>query len=184
MGDERHRRLRQGAVLGHQRVVGRARSATAIEIAEKHHLHKPVTEQPQYNLLERERFEVEYRPIFDEFGYGATIWSPLASGLLTGKYREGVPADSRGALPGYGWLAKEVTDPERVAKVENLRPIADELGCTLAQLAIAWCATNPNVSTVITGASKPAQVVENFTTLQVIPLLTPDVLARIESALQ
>jgi voltage-dependent potassium channel beta subunit len=156
----------------------------AIEVADKHHLRKPITEQPQYNLLERERFEVEYRPIFEEFGYGATTWSPLASGLLTGKYREGVPADSRGALPGYGWLAKEVTDPARVAKVENLRPIADELGCTIAQLAIAWCTTNENVSTVITGASRAAQVVENFEALHVIPRLTPDVLARIESALQ
>jgi voltage-dependent potassium channel beta subunit len=156
----------------------------AIEVAEKHHLHKPITEQPQYNLLERERFEVEYKPIFDEFGYGATIWSPLASGLLTGKYRDGIPEDSRAALPGYGWLAKEITDPAAVEKVERLRPIAEDLGCTLAQFAIAWCTTNPNVSTVITGASKPSQVVENFEARQVIPKLTPDVLARVDSALQ
>ena len=126
----------------------------AIEIAERHHLRQPVTEQPQYNLLQRERVEVEYAELFDEFGYGTTTWSPLASGLLTGKYRDGIPADSRGALPGYGWLAKEVTDPAAVAKVEQLRPIADELGCTLAQLALAWCTKNPNVSTVITGASR------------------------------
>jgi voltage-dependent potassium channel beta subunit len=154
----------------------------AIEIAERHHLHKPVTEQPQYNLFERERVEVEYKPVFDDFGYGATIWSPLASGLLTGKYRDGVPADSRGALPGYGWLAKEVTDPDRIGKVEQLRPIADGLGCSLAQLALAWCATNPNVSTVLTGASKPSQVAENFGAMDVIPRLTPDVRARITAA--
>ncbi len=126
----------------------------AIEVAERHHLHKPVTEQPQYNLLERQRVEVEYAELFDEFGYGTTTWSPLASGLLTGKYRDGIPDDSRGALPGYGWLAEEITDPAAVARVEKLRPIADELGCTLAQLALAWCTKNPNVSTVITGASK------------------------------
>ena len=156
----------------------------AIEVAERHHLHKPVTEQPQYNLLHRERVEVEYAELFDEFGYGATIWSPLASGLLTGKYRDGVPADSRGALPGYGWLAQEITDPAAVATVEKLRPIADELGCSLAQLALAWCTKNPNVSTVITGASRPSQVVENFGAVEVIPALTPDVLERIDAAVQ
>ncbi|HET9547127.1 MAG TPA: aldo/keto reductase, partial [Desertimonas sp.] len=101
----------------------------AIEVAERHHLHKPVTEQPQYNLFERERVEVEYADLFGEFGYGSTTWSPLASGLLTGKYRDGIPDDSRGALPGYGWLAEEITDPTAVARVEKLRPIADELGC-------------------------------------------------------
>jgi voltage-dependent potassium channel beta subunit len=156
----------------------------AIDIAERHHLHKPVTEQPQYNLFQRKRVEEEYAELFDEFGYGTTTFSPLASGLLTGKYRDGIPADSRGALPGYGWLAKEITDPEAVAKVEKLRPIADELGCTLAQLALAWCTKNPNVSTVITGASKPNQVVENFAALDVIPALTPEVLERIDAAVQ
>ncbi|HET9665737.1 MAG TPA: aldo/keto reductase [Desertimonas sp.] len=156
----------------------------AIEVAERHHLHKPVTEQPQYNLFERERVEVEYADLFGEFGYGSTTWSPLASGLLTGKYRDGIPDDSRGALPGYGWLAEEITDPTAVARVEKLRPIADELGCTLAQLALAWCTKNPNVSTVITGASRVSQVVENFAALDVIPALTPDVLGRIDAAVQ
>ncbi|MGH9137378.1 MAG: potassium channel beta subunit family protein [Acidimicrobiales bacterium] len=154
----------------------------AIEVAERHHLHKPVTEQPQYNVLERERVEREYADVFARHGYGATIWSPLASGLLTGKYREGIPAESRAALPGYGWLAEQITDPAAVGKVEKLRPIADELGCTLAQLALAWCTKNPNVSTVITGASRASQVVENFEALDVIPQLTPDVLARIDAA--
>jgi voltage-dependent potassium channel beta subunit len=156
----------------------------AIEVAERHHLHKPVTEQPQYNLLQRTRVEEEYVELFDEFGYGTTIWSPLASGLLTGKYRDGIPPDSRGALPGYGWLAEEMTDAAAVAKVEQLRPIADELGCTLAQLALAWCTKNPNVSTVITGASKASQVVENFAALDVIPALTPEVLERIDAAVK
>ncbi len=156
----------------------------AIEVAERHHLHKPVTEQPQYNLLQRTRVEEEYAELFDEFGYGTTIWSPLASGLLTGKYRDGIPTDSRGALPGYDWLAEELSDAAAVAKVEKLRPIADELGCTLAQLALAWCTKNPNVSTVITGASKPSQVVENFAALEVIPALTPEVLGRIDAAVQ
>jgi voltage-dependent potassium channel beta subunit len=156
----------------------------AIEVAERHHLHKPVTEQPQYNLLQRTRVEEEYAELFDEFGYGTTIWSPLASGLLTGKYRDGIPADSRGALPGYGWLAKEISDPAGNAKVEKLRPIADELGCTLAQMALAWCAKNPNVSTVITGASRASQVVENFGALAVVPALTPEVLERIDAAVQ
>ena len=154
----------------------------AIEIAERHHLHQPITEQPQYNLLSRQRVEQEYKRLFAETGYGATIWSPLASGLLTGKYRDGVPDDSRGALAGYGWLAQRLTDERSLAKVERLRPIADELGCSMAQLALAWCLTNPNVSTVITGASRPSQVVENFGAIDVLAHLDADVLARIESA--
>jgi voltage-dependent potassium channel beta subunit len=154
----------------------------AVEIAERHHLHKPVTEQPQYNLLSRERVEQEYARVFAECGYGATTWSPLASGLLTGKYRDGIPEDSRGALEGYDWLTDYLRDQESLAKVERLRPIAEELDCTLAQLAIAWCATNPNVSTVITGASRASQVGENFAALDVIPRLDGDVLARIGDA--
>jgi voltage-dependent potassium channel beta subunit len=154
----------------------------AIDIAERHHLHKPVTEQPQYNLLARDRVEREYARLIAETGYGTTIWSPLASGLLTGKYRDGVPADSRGALAGYDWLKSSLTDEAALAKVEALRPIADELGCTLAQLAIAWCTKHPGVSTVITGASRPQQVTENFDAFEVIPALTPDVLERIDTA--
>jgi voltage-dependent potassium channel beta subunit len=154
----------------------------AIEIAERHHLHKPVTEQPQYNLLSRRRVEREYARLFAETGYGATTWSPLASGLLTGKYRDGIPDDSRGALEGYGWLAEELTNERSIAKVERLRPIADELGCSLAQLAIAWCAKNRDVSTVITGASRRSQVVENFAALDLIPRLDEELLARIDAA--
>jgi voltage-dependent potassium channel beta subunit len=151
-------------------------------IAEKHHLRKPVTEQPQYNLLHRERVENEYARLYEDEGIGTTIWSPLASGLLTGKYREGIPEGSRGSLPGYTWLQKAVTDPDRNAKVAALEPIAKELECTLAQLAIAWCARNPNVSTVITGASRAEQVRENMAALEVIERLTPEVMDRIEQA--
>ncbi len=154
----------------------------AWEIAERHHLRKPVMEQPQYNLLARDRVEKEYARLYEDIGLGTTIWSPLASGLLTGKYRAGVPQDSRGALPGYEWLQQRLTDTTTLEKVERLRPIADELGCSMAQLAIAWCAANPRVSTVITGASRPSQVLENFEALAVIPLLTPEVMGRIDAA--
>jgi voltage-dependent potassium channel beta subunit len=156
----------------------------AIEIAERHHLHKPITEQPQYNLLDRKRVEKEYARVFDDYGYGTTIWSPLASGLLTGKYRDGIPADSRAALEGYEWLAGQITSADALAKVEKLRPIAKELDCTMAQLALAWCTKNPNVSTVITGASRASQVVENFETLDVIPLMTDDIMDRMKAAVR
>jgi aryl-alcohol dehydrogenase-like predicted oxidoreductase len=152
-------------------------------IADRHHLHKPVMEQPQYNLLARDRVEKEYARLYEDIGLGTTIWSPLASGLLTGKYKDGIPEGSRGALHGYEWLADRLSEQATIAKVENLRPIADELGCTMAQLAIAWCAANPNVSTVITGASRASQVTENFKALDVLEALTPDLLARIESAI-
>jgi len=154
----------------------------AIEIAERHHLHKPVTEQSQYNLLERRKVEQEYARLIEDHKYGNTIWSPLASGLLTGKYRDGIPEDSRGALAGYEWLANRLTDDEAIARVERLRPIADELGCSMAQLALAWCTKNPAVSSVITGASRASQVVENFAALDVIPLLTDEVKERMETA--
>lgn len=155
----------------------------AIDIAERHHLHQPVTEQSQYNLLERTKVEHEYARLHADTGYGNTTWSPLASGLLTGKYRDGIPADSRAALGGYSWLAERMSDHDAVARIERLRPIADRLGCTMAQLALAWCTRHPMVSTVITGASRPSQVVENFAALDVIPLLTDDVAEEIEAAL-
>lgn len=155
----------------------------AIDVADRHHLHKPVTEQSQYNLLERRKVEREYRRLQEEHHYGNTIWSPLASGLLTGKYRDGIPEDSRAALEGYGWLAARLTDAEAIERVEHLRPIADRLGCTMAQLSLAWCTKNPNVSSVITGASKVSQVEQNFEALDVIPSLTDDVMAEIDDAL-
>ena len=153
----------------------------AWEIAERHHLHKPVMEQPEYNLFNRRKVEREYARLYEDIGLGLTTWSPLASGLLTGKYLDGVPEGSRASLPGYGWLADMLTDPKRNEKVRDLQAVAADLGCTLAQLAIAWCARNPNVSTVITGASRPEQVVDNMGALEVLHRLDDAVVERIEA---
>jgi voltage-dependent potassium channel beta subunit len=152
-------------------------------IADRHHLHRPVMEQPQYNMLHRERVEKEYARLYRELGIGTTVWSPLASGLLTGKYNDGIPPDSRGSVKGFEWLTERLTDPDKIARVRLLVPIAQDLGCTLAQLALAWCLKNPNVSTVITGASRPAQVKENMKALGVVPKLDESVMARIDAAL-
>ncbi|HSN02845.1 MAG TPA: aldo/keto reductase [Acidimicrobiales bacterium] len=152
----------------------------AYDIADRHHLHKPLMEQPQYNLLWRDRVEKEYKRLYEDIGLGTTIWSPLASGLLTGKYINGVPEGSRATLPGYEWLRGLLTDEARNKKVADLKVVADELDVTLAQLSLAWCAKNPHVSTVITGASHAAQVRENMTALDVLPLLTPEVMERID----
>jgi voltage-dependent potassium channel beta subunit len=154
----------------------------AWEVAERHHLHAPVVEQPQYHLLHRRKVEREYARLYEDIGLGLTTWSPLASGLLTGKYADGVPEGSRATLEGYEWLRDQVTDPAKNAKVRALRDVADDLGCTLAQLAIAWCAANPDVSTVITGASRPEQVSENMVALDVLDRLDDDVMARIDAA--
>ena len=155
----------------------------AWDIADRHHLHKPVMEQPQYNLLTRRKVESEYARLYEDIGLGLTTWSPLASGLLTGKYLGGVPENSRASLPGYEWLRDMLTDATRSAKVRSLKGVSDDLGCTLAQLAIAWCARNPRVSTVITGASRVEQVYENLKALDVLARLDDDVMARIEQAL-
>jgi len=152
----------------------------ALEIAERHHLHKPVTEQPQYNLFERARFENDYVRFYKDYGYGSTTWSPLASGLLTGKYGNGIPKGSRPTLKGYDWLNKHMTDPDKLARVRALEPIAKELGCTLSQLSIAWILKNPYVSTVITGASRVEQVQENLKAGEVAPRITPEILQRID----
>ncbi len=151
----------------------------AWNIADRHHLHKPVMEQPQYNLFETRRVEREYARLYDDIGLGLTTWSPLASGLLSGKYADGIPEGSRAALPGYEWLRDYLTDPDRNAKVAGLGAIADRLGCTLSQLAIAWCASNPNVSTVITGASRVEQVEENLGALDVLDAITPELKTEI-----
>lgn len=152
----------------------------AIQIAERHHLHKPVVEQPQYNLFERGRLEGDYVRFYKEYGYGTTIWSPLASGLLSGKYNKGIPKDSRGALKGYEWLHGNLTNQEKIAKVAALEPIAKELGGTVAQLAIAWCLKNPFVSTVITGASRVEQVHENMKSAEVAAKITPEIMEKID----
>ncbi len=155
----------------------------AWHIADKYSLHKPQMEQPHYNMVHRDRVEKEYARLYKEIGLGATIWSPLASGLLTGKYNDGIPTDSRAALKGYEWLQENVITPQRIEIVKNLAPIAKDLGCSMAQLAIAWCLKNPNVSTVITGASRVAQVHDNMKALQFVEKLTPDVMERIEKVL-
>jgi len=152
----------------------------AIAIAERHHLHKPVMEQPVYNLFERHRFAGEYVRFYKEYGYGSTIWSPLASGLLSGKYNEGIPEDSRGALDGYDWLNDHLTDKEKLTKVQALDAVAKELGCTVAQLSLAWCLKNPYVSTVITGATRVEQVKENMKASEVTTNLTLEILEKID----
>ncbi len=153
-------------------------------VAEKHHLHGPQMEQPQYNLFVRHKVEQNFSRLYSGIGLGLTTWSPLASGVLTGKYNAGIPKDSRMALPGYEGLRKSTVTPQRLEAVRKLEPIARELGTSLAQLCLAWCARNPNVSSVITGASRPEQVKENMKALEVIPKLTPDVLSRMEEAVK
>jgi voltage-dependent potassium channel beta subunit len=152
----------------------------ACKIAEARNLRAPILEQPQYNLVERDKVETEFADLYDDFGMGLTTWSPLASGLLTGKYLDGIPADSRGALPAYSWLQDKLTDQQALDQVRRLKGVADDLGASLAQLSIAWCAANPHVSTVITGASRVDQVHHNMEAADLIPSLTPEVLGRID----
>ena len=154
----------------------------AWEIAERHHLHRPVVEQPQYNLLSRKKVEREFARLYEDIGIGLTVWSPLASGLLTGKYLDGVPAGSRASLPGYEWLKATLVDPKSNDKVRALKAISDQLGCTLAQMSLAWCTKNPHVSTVMTGASRVDQVRENMKALEVVELLDDAVMKRIDEA--
>ena len=153
---------------------------TAWDVAERHHLHKPVMEQPQYNLFHRRRVEQDYARLYEDIGLGLTTWSPLASGLLTGKYRNGIPPGSRGALDGMTFLVKNLTDKAKNAAVTQLDGVAKDLGCSLGQLAIAWAAHNPRVSSVITGASRLAQLQDNLGAVDVLAKLTPDVMARID----
>ncbi|MDO9091225.1 MAG: aldo/keto reductase [Rubrivivax sp.] len=153
----------------------------AWEIAERHHLHKPVMEQPQYHLFHRRRVEQEYARLYEDIGLGLTTWSPLASGLLTGKYKNGVPEGSRGALENMAFLRDGLTHPAKNQAVAKLEPIAADLGCSLAQLALAWVAKNPRVSTVITGASHIEQLQANLGALAVLDKLTPEVMGQIDT---
>ncbi|MEX2487397.1 MAG: aldo/keto reductase [Nitriliruptoraceae bacterium] len=153
----------------------------AWDVADRYGWHKPVVEQPQYNLLHRDRVEHEYRRLYENLGLGTTVWSPLAGGLLTGKYVDGIPAGSRATIPGYEWLRKRYENERANAVVRRLQAVADELDVRLAQLAIAWCAKNPDVSSVITGASRVEQVRENMDALDVAAALTPDVMERIDA---
>ncbi|MDQ2778248.1 MAG: aldo/keto reductase [Pseudomonadota bacterium] len=152
----------------------------AWDIAERHHLHKPVVEQPQYNLFHRKRVEEDYARLYEDIGLGLTTWSPLASGLLTGKYKGGVPEGSRGSLESMKAFREGLTDADKNKAVGKLEPIAKEIGASLAQLAIAWALKNPHVSSVITGASKVQQVTDNLGALQVAEKLTPERMARID----
>ncbi len=155
----------------------------AWHMARRERLIPPLMEQPQYNLFHRDRVEREYAPLFERIGLGTTIWSPLAGGLLTGKYNDGIPAGTRSTVAGYEWLRSRLEGSaveDKIARVRRLTTIADELGCTMAQLAIAWCLTNPNVSTAITGASRPEQVEENMKAIAVLERLSPEILNRLE----
>ncbi len=159
----------------------------AYEIARREHLVPPTMEQPQYNMVTRDRVEGEYAPLYRDIGLGLTTWSPLASGVLTGKYNDGLPRGSRMETEGYDWLRdRELGSSKGRSNIETARlllPIAEESGCTLAQLAIAWCLKNPDVSSVITGASKPSQIEENMHALELVDRLTDDVMAQVEAVL-
>jgi len=155
----------------------------AYGIAHEYGLTPPQMEQTQYNMLHRERVEKEYLPLYREIGLGTTIWSPLASGLLTGKYNRGMPQGTRASLPGYEWLKQYVLTPQNLEKVKQLEPIAKTLGCSLAQLALAWCLKNPNVSTVITGATRPEQVMENMKAEELVSKLDESVMEKIDGIL-
>jgi len=152
-------------------------------IARREHLIPPLMEQPEYNMFQREKIEKEYLPLYEKVGLGTTIWSPLKSGVLTGKYNDGVPDGSRLSLEGYKWLKENLLSEDgmkNIEKVKKLTTVAEELGISMAALALAWVVKNPNVSTVITGASKPEQVKENIKVIDYVDLLTEDVMNRIE----
>ena len=159
----------------------------AYDIARREHLRPPLMDQPQYNMFHRDKVEREFSRLYDEIGLGTTIWSPLASGLLTGKYNDGVPEDSRLAMEEYDWLRKRLLETEsgrqKLEKVQKLVPIAEDLGIAMPQLALAWCLKNPNVSTVITGASKPGQVAQNMKAIDAVDKLSSGVMERIEEVL-
>ena len=153
----------------------------AIEAAEKHHLHKPIVEQPIYNLFAQHRFGPEYDAVYEDYGYGSTTWSPLASGMLTGKYQQGIPEGSRGSIESVSFLREELTSKERIAKVAALEPLANDMGASLAQFSIAWCLQNPRVSSVILGASRVEQLQENLRALDFLGQFSPEIMAEINS---
>lgn len=157
----------------------------AIAVAKENHLIGPTMEQPQYNMLERNKLEKEYRLLFSEYGLGTTIWSPLASGLLTGKYNDADPKDTRfTAIKTLGWLKEKMLVEDNIRKAKEVKVIADETGISMPKFALAWCLKNPNVSTVILGASKPQQLRENLNALEVVPQLTDAVMKKVEDVLQ
>lgn len=179
--------IRQGKVLYWGTSEWSAQQITeAYGVAQQYGLVPPTMEQPEYNMLHRERVEKEYAPLYETVGLGTTIWSPLAGGMLTGKYNNGIPADSRAMLPGYEWMRKQVESEEgqrRIAKVRELTDIAEGLGSTPTLLALAWCLKNLHVSTVILGASRVEQLNDNLKAMDLLPQLTDDVMATIEDVL-
>jgi voltage-dependent potassium channel beta subunit len=156
----------------------------AYSVARELGMTPPQMEQPQYNMLHRERIEKDYLSLYKEIGLGTTTWSPLASGLLSGKYNSGIPPGSRGALENFQWMRDQILTPASITKARALQPFAKELGCTMAQLALAWARRNQNVSTVITGATRPEQVEENMKSLEFVPALTDDFIERLDGVLQ
>ena len=183
-----HDLIQQGKVLYWGTSEWNAQQITeAYAVAAEFRLTPPTMEQPEYNLFHRQRLETDYQPLFQKYGLGTTVWSPLASGILTGKYSHGIPAQSRLNIPGYEWLKKQYATPEGQAKIDKagkLGAIASELGVSTAQLALAWCLKNPNVSTVILGASKKAQLAENLKAIDAVSKLTPAVMDHIEKIIQ
>lgn len=158
----------------------------AYQIARREHLIPPLMEQPEYNMFRRDKIEKDFLPLYEKIGLGTTIWSPLASGILTGKYNDEIPSGTRINLPNYEWLKRNILSEEgkkKIEKVKKLKPLADELGITLSEMSLAWCLKNPNVSTVITGASKPEQVKQNMKSLSVVEKLTKEVIEKIEEIL-
>jgi voltage-dependent potassium channel beta subunit len=151
----------------------------AWNIADKHHLHKPIVEQPQYNLFWRHKVEEEYKSLYKDIGLGLTTWSPLASGILTGKYLSKIPEGSRLSASSMGWIAEQYLTPEGKAQTSDFVNLAKEMDVTPASLAIAWCLKNPNVSTVITGASREEQIHDNMKALDVLPKISSDVMTRL-----
>ncbi|QEC41244.1 potassium channel beta subunit family protein [Pseudobacter ginsenosidimutans] len=180
-----HNLIQQGKILywGTSQWSG-AEIMEAHRVAQQYNLIGPVMEQPQYNMFERFKMEQDYLPVFKNVGLGTTIWSPLAAGFLTGKYNDGIPADSRLALEGFDWLKDRWIQDAKLEKVKKLTELAKQLNVSLASLAIAWTIKNPNVTTAILGATKRSQLDDNFKALDVLQLLTPEVLAQIENILQ
>ena len=180
--------IRQGKVIYWGTSEWSAQQITeAHAMAGAHGLTPPVMEQPQYNLFERQKVEGDYAPIYDSFGLGTTIWSPLASGLLTGKYNNGIPNDARANLPGYEWIRDQIASDAgraKIDKVRDLAKVAEAAGMPIHLLALAWCLKNPRVSTVILGASRLSQLTDNLQALEAVPKLTPDVMAAIEAVVQ
>lgn len=182
-----HHLVQQGKVMYWGTSEWSAQQITeAHGVARREHLTPPTMEQPQYNMFHRDRFEAEYRPLFEQYGMGTTIWSPLASGILTGKYLNGIPDDSRMNLPGYEWLKESLMSEEGQAKLEKVRqlkPLSEELDISLTHLALGWCLKNPNVSTVILGASRLSQLQDNLRTLDILDRMDEKVMERIEHIL-